>query len=105
MVATPLHAKREPAPTIVSAARGRAPNARRTIRAAALAAPSTTSTSVIVQCSEVWLVRARRRDQRDADHADDDRRHREVLVAPGVLAEHPLRRATSSTSSPIASAG
>ncbi len=26
-----------------------------------------------------------------ADHADHDRAHREVLVAPGVLAEHPLR--------------
>jgi hypothetical protein len=28
--------------------------------------------------------------QRDADHADGDREHRGVLVAPGVLAEHAL---------------
>ncbi len=33
---------------------------------------------------------ARRREQAGADHADHDRDHREVLVAPGVLAEHSL---------------
>ena len=33
---------------------------------------------------------ARRRTQPRADHTDHDRRHRDVLVAPGVLAEHPL---------------
>ena len=36
------------------------------------------------------MVRARRRAQRGADHAEHDRAHRHVLVAPGVLAEHPL---------------
>ena len=35
--------------------------------------------------------RARRREQAGADHADHDREHREVLLAPGVLAEHSLR--------------
>jgi len=33
---------------------------------------------------------ARRRAQARADHANHDRRHRDVLVASGVLAEHPL---------------
>ena len=33
---------------------------------------------------------ARRRGQAGADHAEHDRRHRQVLVAPGVLAEHAL---------------
>ncbi len=33
---------------------------------------------------------ARRRAQAGADHADDDRADGDVLVAPGVLAEHPL---------------
>jgi len=33
---------------------------------------------------------ARRRAQSRADHADHDRRHRDVLVAAGVLAEHAL---------------
>lgn len=32
----------------------------------------------------------RRRAQARADHADDDSRDRNMLVAPGVLAEHPL---------------
>ncbi len=35
--------------------------------------------------------RARRREQPGADHAEHDRDHRDVLGAPGVLAEHPLR--------------
>jgi len=35
--------------------------------------------------------RARRCEQAGADHADHDREHREVLVASGVLAKHPLR--------------
>ena len=35
--------------------------------------------------------RAWRREQAGADHADHDCDHREVLVAPGVLAEHSLR--------------
>lgn len=34
---------------------------------------------------------ARRRGQPGADDADNDRRHREVLRAPGVLVEHALR--------------
>ena len=33
---------------------------------------------------------ARRRAQPRSDHADHDRRHREVLVPARVLAEHPL---------------
>lgn len=33
---------------------------------------------------------ARRREQRGADHADHDRAHGHVLVASGVLSEHPL---------------
>ncbi len=33
---------------------------------------------------------ARRGTQTRADHSDHDRRHRDVLVASGVLAEHPL---------------
>ncbi len=33
---------------------------------------------------------ARRRTQTRADHADDDRGDRDVLVAPGVLAQHSL---------------
>jgi hypothetical protein len=33
---------------------------------------------------------ARGRAQGGADDAEDDRRHRHVLVAPGALAEHPL---------------
>jgi len=33
---------------------------------------------------------ARRRAQPRADHADHDRRHRDVLVGAGVLAKHPL---------------
>ncbi len=32
----------------------------------------------------------RRRGQRRAEHAEHDRCHREVLIAPGVLAQHPL---------------
>ena len=36
-------------------------------------------------------VGARRRGERDADHAEDDRAHRQVLVAPRVLAEDALR--------------
>jgi hypothetical protein len=32
----------------------------------------------------------RRRGQTSADHAHDDREHRDVLVASGVLAQHPL---------------
>ncbi len=34
--------------------------------------------------------RAGRRKQGRADHAEDDREHRDMLAAPGVLAEHPL---------------
>ena len=34
--------------------------------------------------------RARRCEHAGADYADDDRTHRQVLVAPGVLPEHPL---------------
>jgi hypothetical protein len=33
----------------------------------------------------------RRRRQAGADHADHDRAHREVLAAPRVLVQHPLR--------------
>lgn len=33
---------------------------------------------------------ARRREQARSDHAEHDRAHRHVLIAPGVLAEHPL---------------
>jgi hypothetical protein len=33
---------------------------------------------------------ARGGEHRRSDHAQDDRDHRHVLVAPGVLAEHPL---------------
>lgn len=33
---------------------------------------------------------ARRRREARADHADHDRPHREVLLAPGVLVQHPL---------------
>lgn len=37
------------------------------------------------------MARATRRGtQASADHADDDRGDRDVLVTPGVLAEHPL---------------
>jgi hypothetical protein len=34
---------------------------------------------------------SRRRRQPGADHADHDRAHREVLAAPRVLVQHPLR--------------
>jgi len=34
--------------------------------------------------------RARGRGQTGADHADDDRAHGQVLLAPGVLVQHPL---------------
>jgi len=34
--------------------------------------------------------RVRRGRQARADHPEHDRAHRQVLVAPGVLAEHPL---------------
>lgn len=34
---------------------------------------------------------SRRRCQAGADHADHDRAHREVLAAPRVLVQHPLR--------------
>ena len=33
---------------------------------------------------------ARRREDRRADHAEDDRGHRDVLIAAGVLVEHAL---------------
>ncbi len=33
---------------------------------------------------------ARRREETGADHADHDRADRQVLIAPGVLSEHPL---------------
>ncbi len=36
-------------------------------------------------------VAARGRGEPGADHTDHDRADREVLIAPGVLAEHPLR--------------
>ena len=48
---------------------------------------------------------ARRRAQPGADHAEHDRRDRQVLVAPGVLAEHPLARATAAPAGPSPSAG
>jgi hypothetical protein len=37
-----------------------------------------------------FIGRARRREQGSAEHADHDRDGRQVLVAPGVLAEYPL---------------
>jgi hypothetical protein len=54
LVATPLHAKASPAPTIVTTA-GERPSKRSTY-GSRLESPRLTSTSVIVSSSEVWVV-------------------------------------------------
>ena len=90
-----------PAQSIVSSARRAADQAQH-IGDQARQRRAPTSTIVIVSCSEVWVVRA------GGAHSATPMTPTTIApiamcsVAPGVLAEHPFGRRTSSTSRPIA---